>query len=85
MPIFVESSRIGPHDGPNDGASGVRRTVSPRRRDARQQPSLGSFLPFSLYLNPKLRHFDPKSLVNLSLETYLKHIQVKSLNQNLEN
>ena len=61
MPILVKACRTGPHDGPNDGASGARRTVSPGRREARQQPSQGSFWPFPLRLNPKLRRFDPKS------------------------
>ena len=39
MPILVKACQTGPHDGPNDGASGARRTVSPGRREAQQQHS----------------------------------------------
>ena len=42
-------------------ASGARRTVGSGRREARQQPSQGSFWSFPLCLNPKLGCFDPKS------------------------
>ena len=45
----------------NDGASVIRWTVSRGRRLVRQQLPHGSFGPFPLCLNPKLRHFDPKS------------------------
>ena len=62
MLILVKVCRTGPHVGPNDEASGARRTVSPGHREARHQSSLGSFLPFLLRLNPKLRLFDSKSL-----------------------
>ena len=61
MSILVKACRTGHHDVPNDGASGARWTVSPDRREAREQPSQGSFWPFSLRLNPKLRRFEPKS------------------------
>ena len=61
MPTLVKACRTGPHDRPNDGASGARRTVSPGSREARQQPSQGYFRPFPLRLNPKLHRFDPKS------------------------
>ena len=83
MPILVKACWT----GPNDGASGARRSVSPGRREAQQQTSQGSFWRFPLCLNPKLRRFDPKSsdFSSLSVETWLQHIQVKSLNQNLEN
>ena len=61
MPSLVKVCRIGPHDGPNDGASGARWSISPGRREAIQQPSQGSFWPFPLRLNAKLRCFDPES------------------------
>ena len=60
MPILVKSRRTWPHR-PNDEASGARRTVSPGHCEAWQQPFQGSFWPFPLHLNPKLRHFYPKS------------------------
>ena len=59
MPILVKVCWTGPHDEPNDEASGARRIVNPWRREARQQPSQGSFWPFPSRL--KLRRFDPKS------------------------
>ena len=58
MPILVKDCRIGPHNGPNDGASGAQQIVS---REAQHQPSQGSFRPFPLRLKPKLCCFDPKS------------------------
>ena len=61
MPILVKVCRIGPDDGPNDEASGRRRTVSTGRRLAQPKLSQGSSGPFPLHLNPKLRLFDPKS------------------------
>ena len=61
MPILVKACRKGRHDGPNDWASGARRTVNPGRREAPQQHSQGSCWPFPLRLNPNLRHFYPKS------------------------
>ena len=61
MPILVQACRTVPHNGPNDGALGTRRTVSYGRREARQQPSQECFLPFPLHLNPKLHRFGPKS------------------------
>ena len=61
MPILVKDCRIGPHDGPNDGASGAQQTVSRGSREAQHQPSQGSFRPFPLRLKPKLCCFDPKS------------------------
>ena len=33
MPILLKACRISPQDGPNDGASGARDTVSPSRRE----------------------------------------------------
>ena len=62
MSILVKACRAGSNDGPNDGASGKRRTVSPGRREARHKPSQGYFCHFPLCLNPKLHCFYPKSL-----------------------
>ncbi|TMX00843.1 hypothetical protein EJD97_025840 [Solanum chilense] len=36
IPILVKACLTGPHDRPNDEASGARHTVSPGRREARQ-------------------------------------------------
>ena len=61
MTILVKYCQTGHHDGPNNGASGARRTVSPGRHKARHPPFQGSFWPFPLRLNHKVRCFDPKS------------------------
>ena len=34
MPVLVKACRTGPHDGPNDGASGAERNVIRGRREA---------------------------------------------------
>ena len=87
MPVLVKACRTGSTDGPTDGESVNRWTVSPGRRFVRQQLTRGSFDRFPLRLNLTIRHFDPRSS-NFShfkprniLKTYLSQI----INQNMEN
>ena len=87
MLILVMSCRTGPVNGPNDGASVRRRTNSPGRRFVQLQLSKGSFEPFLLRLNPKLRCFDPKSsyFSQFKPRNIIKTYPSQILNQNIEN
>ena len=61
MPFLVNAFRTVPIDAPNDVASVRRRIISHCRRLVREKLSKGSFRPFLLRLNARLRLFDPKS------------------------
>ena len=87
MPVLVKACRTGSTDGPTDGESVNRWTVSPGRRFVRQQLTRGSFDRFPLRLNLTIRHFDPRSS-NFShfkprniTKTYLSQISKSKLRE----